>query len=578
MEARMACWLGISEDLFDAGVALCDGDRVVFAANEERYSRRKNEGGFPHRSLQALFDYTGVAPEAIDRICVAGHMTPPLPVRMIPRAHDWIFNARRQNKDSQLRRFFDDVTFFLPITHTTEGSLLRRLCVPWLAPVTRRTLPPALRNKPLTFVDHHLAHAAGAWYGSGLDSALCFTSDGMGDGLSMTVSRCDANGIERLWTASSRDSLGLFFQVLAEAFGFLSCRDEGKITGLAAGGDPARVPEPSPFTFDDDRLRYHGRLGQRGIDWARARLTSKYSREDVAAWAQEILERHVVEIARHWLGRTGLRNIVVSGGVVANVKLNQRLHEIDGVDRVFVFPNMGDGGLGLGAIWAEQRPAPGPMADVFLGEDFPETALLAAIEAAGLHAQRPEAPEDRVAELLANGKIVCRFQGRMEYGPRALGNRSILAATTDKAVVQRLNDALRRSDFMPFAPAILDEEADEYVVNADAARHAAEFMTVCFDCTERMRREHPAVVHLDGTARAQFVRADRNPGFHRVLREFGRRTGGAVLLNTSFNIHEEPIVRTPQEAVTAFVTAGLDYLSIGPFLVAGHDEAARSAG
>lgn len=563
----MAYWLGISEDLFDAGVALCEDDRVIFASNEERYSRRKNEGGFPHRSLAALFEYTGVRPEAIDRVCVSGLMTPPLPVRLFPKAHDWIFDARRRNQDSQLRRFFDDVTFFLPITHTTEGSLLRRICVPWLPTATRRALPAALRGKPLSFVDHHLAHAAGAWYGAGLGEALCITTDGMGDGLSMTVSRCDARGIQRLWTASSRDSLGLFFQVLAEAFGFLSCRDEGKITGLAAGGDPARVDLPSPFTFHDGRLAYHGRLGQRGIDWAREHLTAKHSREDVAAWAQEILERHVVEIARWWLKETGLRNIVVSGGVVANVKLNQRLHEIDGVDRVFVFPNMGDGGLGLGAIWAEQRPTPRPMADVFLGEDFPEADQRAAIEAAGLDFDRLDAPEDRVAELLADGKIVCRFQGRMEYGPRALGNRSILAATTDAAVVQRLNDALRRSDFMPFAPAILAEEADEYVINADAARHAAEFMTVCFDCTERMRREHPAVVHLDGTARAQFVRQDRNPGFHRILTEFGRRTGGAVLLNTSFNIHEEPIVRTPLEAVTAFDTAGLDYLSIGPYLV-----------
>lgn len=562
----MAYWLGISEDLFDAGVALCEDDRVLFASNEERYTRRKNEGGFPRHALAALFEHTGVAPEAIDRICVAGLMTPPLPVRLLPKAHDWIFDARRKNQDSHLRRFFDDVTFLLPITHTTERSLLRRLCVPWLAPVTRRTLPPALRNKPLAFVDHHLAHAAGAWYAAGLDEALCITTDGMGDGLSMTVSRCGADGIRRIWTASSRDSLGLFFQVLAEAFGFLSCRDEGKITGLAAGGDPSRVPLPSPFTFEGGVLKYHGRLGQRGIDWARAYLTSRHSREDVAAWAQEILERHVVEIARWWLRETGLRNIVVSGGVVANVKLNQRLHEIDGVERVFVFPNMGDGGLGLGAIWAEQRPRPRPLADVFLGEEFPEAAMRAAIEAAGLPFERPDAPEDRVAALLAEGRIVCRFQGRMEYGPRALGNRSILAATTDPAVVQRLNDALRRSDFMPFAPAILDEEAHEYVVNADAARHAAEFMTVCFDCTDRMRREHPAVVHLDGTARAQFVRRDRNPGFHRVLAEFGRHTGGAVLLNTSFNIHEEPIVRTPAEAVAAFVTSGLDHLSIGPFL------------
>ena len=566
----MALWLGINEDLFDAGVALCDGERVLFAANEERYSRRKNEGGFPHRALQALFDYTKVDPEDIERICMSGLMTPPPPVRMIPKIHDWLYNARRTNRDSFLRRFFDDVTFLLPISHTSEKSLLRRMSKPFLAPLTRRTLPEPLKRTPITFVDHHLAHAAGAWCFSGMDEVLCVTTDGMGDGLSMTVCRCSPEaGIERLWTASSKDSLGLFFQVLAEAFGFLSCRDEGKITGLAAGGDPARVKEPSPFSFADGRLRYHGRLGQRGIDWAKATLTSRYSREDVAAWAQHLLERHITEITRWWLRETGLRRLVVAGGCVANVKLNQRLHEIDEVDALFVYPNMGDGGLGLGAICEQQGIQRQKLRDVFFGESYTDEEYRQALDRAGLEYRHLDDPESRIAELLAEGRIVARFTGRMEWGPRALGNRSILVRTTDRSVVQRLNDALKRSDFMPFAPAILDEEAEEYLVNVAPARHPAEFMTVCFDCTKKMSELHPAVVHLDGTARAQLVREDTNPTFHRILKEYARRSGSGVILNTSFNVHEEPIVRTPDEAITAYLNAGLDYLTLGPFLVKG---------
>ena len=566
----MALWLGINEDLFDAGVALCDGTQVLFAANEERYSRRKNEGGFPFESLAGLFAYTGVEPADIDRICVSGLMTPPPPVRLFPWIHKWLFEARRSRKDSWLRRFFDDATFYLPVSHTSEDSWMRRLSKPLLGPMTRHTLPSGLKRKPLSFVDHHLAHAAGAWCLSGFEDALCITTDGMGDGLSMTVCRCSPEGgVERLWTASSRDSLGLFFQVLAEAFGFVSCRDEGKITGLAAGGDASRIDVPSPFVFENGQLRYAGQFGQRGIDWAKATLASRYAREDVAAWAQELLERHTIEVAQWWLRETGLRRLVVAGGCVANVKLNQRLHELDEVDVLSVYPNMGDGGLALGAICDQQGMAREQLRDVFFGESYTDADIERALQRASLAYEPCPEPEVRTAELLAEGRIVARFWGRMEWGPRALGNRSILVRTTDRAVVQRLNDSLQRSDFMPFAPALLDEDAEDYLVGVDAARHAAEFMTVCFDCAEQMAREHPAVVHVDGTARAQLVRHDHNPTFHRILSEYKQRAGSSVVLNTSFNVHEEPIVRTPEHAITAFLKARLDYLVIGHFLVRG---------
>lgn len=566
----MAIWLGINEDLFDSGVALTDGKSVLFASNEERYTRRKNEGGFPRLSLQALFKHTGISPSDVDHVCMSGFMTPPPPVRMLPFVHNWLFEARRSHKESFLRGLFDDATFFLPISHTTEDSLLRRLSMPFLPFFTRRELPGPLRKKPLTYVDHHLGHAAGAWVLSGCEEALCITTDGMGDGLSMTVCRCTpGKGIERLWTASSRDSLGLFFQILAEAFGFLSCRDEGKITGLAACGDPEKVKAPCPFTLENGALRYHGRLGQRGIEWARENLSSKYSREDVSAWAQDILEKFTVQIAREWLRKTGLRRLVVSGGVVANVKLNQRLHEMEEVDSVFVFPNMGDGGLGLGAICHEGGLEPQKLKNVFWGDSFSDAAIEAALKKSGVPYEQSPDIEAKTAELLAEGRIVGRYTGQMEWGPRALGNRSILVKTTDRHVVDQLNHMLKRSDFMPFAPAMLDEDRDEYLIGAEAGRHAAEFMTVCFDCTDRMKREHPAVVHVDGTARSQLVRQDTNPTFHRILRLFKERDGCGVILNTSFNIHEEPIICTPDEAIAAFLNARLDYLAIGPFLVDG---------
>lgn len=564
----MIC-LGINEDFYDAGVTLCDGEEVVFATNEERYTRRKNEGGFPHHALAALLDFTKVDPADIDRIYMVGHMTPPFPVRLFPKIHTWMFNARRSREDTAFKKFLDFVMFRTPLAHTSDVSVVRRLTRPLLAPVTRRMLPKALRRIPMAFVEHHRAHAAGAWRYSGFEEALAITADGMGDGLSLTVSRCSiAKGIERLWAAASRDSFGLFFEVLAEAFGFVPCRDEGKITGLAAGGDPRRVKEPIPFTLEQGRLSYTGPYGRRGVAWARETLNKQYARQDIAAWAQDILESNVLEVAKWWTRETGLHRVVVAGGVFGNVKLNQRLHELDGVDGLFVYPNMGDGGLGLGAICAEERLEPQRLRNVFWGESYTDGEIERALKKAGLDYTTCPNPEERIAELLAQGRVVGRFHGSMEWGPRALGNRSILVRTTDRQVVDRLNDQLSRNDFMPFAPALLDEDAEQYLVGVDAARHAAQFMTVCFDCTDRMKCDHPAIVHVDGTARAQLVDEATNPTFHHVLKEYKNRSGHSVILNTSFNVHEEPIVRTPEEAITTFQKARLDYMAIGNFMVA----------
>ncbi len=560
-------FLGISEDLFDAGAVVTDGRDVIFAANEERYTRRKNEGGFPHRSVAAALQWAGASLADVDAVAVSGIMTPPLPVRLFPRLHDWSYAVKRELRGSFLRGLADGVTFLTPMSHTASDGISRRWVRAVLPRVARRRLRGLRPGVPVSFADHHGCHAAAACALSGFTEALCVTADGMGDGLSLTVSRHrEGAGLERLWSASSRDSFGLFYEALTEAFGFVPCRDEGKLTGLAALGDPARVGEPPPFARGaDGRLRYTGPLGGRGVAWAR-RLLERHSREDVSAWAQSLLESFVLEITREWLARTGLRRLAVAGGVFANVKLNQRLHELEGVDGLFVLPNMGDGGLSLGAVALAGGLAPQRLKDVFFGESYEEAELERAMAAGGLAWERPENIAETVAGHVAGGRIVARFDGRMEWGPRALGNRSILAPAGDPAVHDRLNDHLKRSEFMPFAPAVADGELGRFVLGADKARHAAEFMTVCFSCAPKMGELYPSVVHADGTARAQCVRRDANPGFHAILEALGRRTGGAVVLNTSFNMHEEPIVRTPEEAVSAFLKARLDYLAMGPFL------------
>lgn len=559
----------MNQDRYDSGVALVDDHEVLYAANEERFTRRKTQGGFPTRSLEQAFRFTGLEMQQVDAVCVAGLMTPPLPVRMFPALHRVLFEGpKKANSKVRFRdRLVDFVQDYTPLAHTSSDSVLRRLSGKLLLPSVRRTLPRPLRSKPIHFVEHHLAHAASAWQLSGMDEALCVTGDGMGDGLSMTISRCSSHGIERLWSASSRDSLGLLYEMITESFGFIPCRHEGKVMGLAAHGDSTKIDEPTPFVINNGDLKYVGPTGRKGAAWAK-QLGLQFAREDIAAWVQDILETNVIAIVQEWLRKTSLTKVVAAGGIVANVKLNQRIHQRPEVNGLFVCPNMGDGGLSLGAICAHFRLPQQAVSDVFWGDAIAAEDILETLRQKSLPYTRCDDIEKQIAKLLAEGRIVARCRGRMEWGPRSLGNRSVLASTTQPDVVERLNRLLRRSDFMPFAPAVLDEVAAGYFSQLDGARHAAEFMTVCFDATQRMKAEHPAVTHIDGTVRPQLVREQSNPQFHRLLSEFQKLSGSGIVLNTSFNIHEEPIVRTAEHAVESFLTAGLDYLAIEDYLVA----------
>jgi carbamoyltransferase len=299
-------------------------------------------------------------------------------------------------------------------------------------------------------------------------------------------------------------------------------------------------------------------------------LASEFPKIDVAAAYQHVLEVVASEYVAHYLRQCNQRNIVLSGGVVANVKLNQRLKDLPGVDRIFIHPNMGDGGCGTGAALLEflgYANLGRPLANVFLGPAYSCEQIERALRRAQLNFEHCRPIEPRIASLIAAGKVVARFNGRMEYGPRALGNRSILYHAREPEVNQWLNQRLGRTEFMPFAPDTLFEHRHACYTNIDGGEHAAQFMTLTFDCTPEMRRTSPAAVHVDGTARPQLVTAESNPSFYQVLAEYHRLTGIPSVINTSFNMHEEPIVCTPDDAIRAFLQGNLDYLAIAEFLV-----------
>jgi carbamoyltransferase len=308
------------------------------------------------------------------------------------------------------------------------------------------------------------------------------------------------------------------------------------------------------------------------VHWAK-----KYGREQISAAFQIVLEEVATQYVAHYVRATGVGNICLAGGVFANVKLNQRIHELEGVENVFVFPHMADGGLGYGAaqmIYREKTgdPSPSPITDVYWGPSYSNDEVKSVLDRYPVRYTYYDHIEPVVAKHIADKKVVARFAGRMEFGPRALGNRSVLYSAHDPSVNDWLNAKLKRSEFMPFAPVTLAEHAESCYIGLKGVEKTAEYMTVTLDCKDRIRKQAPACVHVDGTARPQLVRREINPGYYGVLEEYLKLTGSPCLVNTSFNMHEEPIVCSPDDGVRAFLEAELDYLAMENFLV----EAVRS--
>lgn len=561
--------LGIHDGTHDAGAALVRDGRLVAACNEERFTRTKGAGGWPTASIAACLD--GVSPGSVDAVAFAGLVNPNPALRAVRPAQrrfqlddGWFYSEA----DTPSARLSSWLQFESPFPRLRSDAPAARLLAPALRRVLGRDVARAGLHAPLDVYDHHDCHAASAFYTCGWSPALVVVADGVGDGLALTVYRGEHGRLTRLGAMAYPHSYGLLYATITGLLGFRPFRHEGKLVGLAARGNPDAVPLPFPFTGPPDDRRFQWGFGAPLRPFLEA--LRPYRREDVAAWLQRGVERDLVALLRHHVRATGLRSVALAGGVFANVRLNQKLG--DEVDHLYVHPHMGDGGLAAGAAllaWARtgaEVPLP-QLPDAFLGPAFSPEAMEGELRRAGVRWKRAQGLEDEVAARLADGQIVARFDGRMEYGPRALGNRSILASAADRAMTDRLNVALDRSDFMPFAPLLLAEAADEWVEGLAPVRDAARFMTVTVQAKPSLAAACPAAVHVDGSLRPQLVDARTTPGLHRILAGYQRRTGVPAVINTSFNLHEEPIVHSPAEALATWKKARLDALALGPYLV-----------
>ena len=561
--------LGITDGITCGAAAVQDG-RLRAAVNEERIVRKKMAYGFPSQAIGEVLRLSGWSPKDVDRVAVATRDN-----YFSPGIREWNgwFEGRR---DGTLRGTIFDLASVLGSGGNVPA--LKSLYFKARAPIfaqRRARIADVLRNefgippRP-SFVNHHYAHAACAYYTSGFDGALVVTLDGGGDGASSQVYEGRRGKLRRLNEVSSYDSLGNYYAYVTAVCGFKAQKHEGKITGLAAYGEPCYVDLLDELiSYHDGQIQNVGKLVFRGaLRSIKQRLPADYRREDLAASIQIHSENLVTKYIGHWRRRVGASDVALAGGVFANVKINQRVHEIDGVRRVFVYPAMDDGGLAVGAaLLASHGAEPEPLRDVYLGPEYTAREIEEALRSAGLPYRVVADIEAETARLLADGFVVARFSGRMEYGPRALGNRSILYTPTDPSVNDWLNKNLKRTEFMPFAPSTLYEEAPRCYDGVRGGETPARFMTITFQCTDWMRTHCPGVVHLDGTARPQLVRREDNPGYYTLIEEFRRRTGLPTVINTSFNIHEEPIVCSPADAIRAFSIGHLDYLAVGDFLV-----------
>lgn len=569
-------YLGIFEGHADPAVAIVRGGEIVAYAEEERFTRQKHAWGtYPAQALKFCLEMAGISLSDVDAVGL-----------------NWNIPAYT---DGRMQQFYDSVNTEYPVDAATRGwqrsligrfdreSTERRHHFEW-----RRTFGdvpfPAITSAP-----HHYVHAFQAALQSGFDESVCLTIDGSGDQHCTVLWEHRGESLKPIYERAIPHSLGWVYAAFTEYLGFRAYDGEYKLMGLAAYGRPDQeliekmgrivqigTDDRHCYSVDPTYIHYGTHTySQRFTDklvelfGRQPRIsTDEYSEwhENLAFAVQHCLEEAVCSLVSWGIERTGISKVTVGGGVGLNVKMNSRLFQLAEVSDLWANPLCSDGGAAVGAALAAEYAAIGqlPKKLVRLNYGYAERDIESVLQRSKVAYSRSNDIAADAAGLIAQGKIVGWFQGAMEAGPRALGQRSILADPRDIASRDKVNSIIKfREYWRPFCPSMLAERAPDYLQTFTEAP----FMIIAFDATEKLRSDAPAVVHVDGTARVQLVDKAVLPDYHRLISEFEKLTGVGVLLNTSFNVKGEPVVCTVRDALRTFWSTGLDALAVGDFLV-----------
>jgi carbamoyltransferase len=554
-------------DGHDSGAAVIKDNRILAAINEERLTRRKLEIRFPARSVMECLRYLNLQAGDIKQVAVSTFDFSKTMARIFPSTKEEYYLIRRRKKAPGLMSTLKKRAKY-KLTELPANRMTARLSA---IPLKRTLDAMGFAGYRMQLVDHHRCHAAAAAFCSGFDDCLVITIDGIGDALSGTISTFAKGKLERLTAISGRHSLGIFFEHVTNLMNMRELEDEGKVMALANYAYP--IPdEQNPLL---DFIQKQGldvlcRFSTLRMYDELKKILWRYPSEQFAYMAQRTLEVKIVELVRNALAATGKRRVALSGGVFSNIKVNMLVRTLAGVDGCFVFPHMGDGGLALGAALAANYDVNGVSScvldDVFLGTEYTDEQMQEALASSGLEYRFCDAIEEEAAQLIARGSIIFWFQGRMEYGPRALGNRSILAMPNSKRIRDLLNLRLKmRVWYQPFCPTMLEEEAPYYLEDYDGPNR---FMTMGYMVKDDRRDEVEGVISVDGSCRPQMVDGS-STRYGKLLSTLKALTKTGVLLNTSFNLHGEPLVCSPQDAIDTLKRTGNEYLVMGNYLVRG---------
>lgn len=576
-------FLGISLGFNTSACLLSPTQGVLFAISEERLNGEKNTKKFPVNAINACIKFADENIQGgyyIDSVSVASYQN---------ITKDWI------------EKYFDEETKhkvdFLEIYDSSETGL------DYIAQLIKYFCGLTV-YKDVIRVDHHTAHANSAicFHGIPRRLAALVTFDGFGDGISGRIKLSNGEVLSNVGVGSS---IGLVYQFTTGALGYKEHYHEGKITGLAAYGDPIHaktfrdmfegtikidsgiLPTIDERLYADSHIEdFEGFLALREEIYSTVGelLTGGARPEDIACSVQKFTENIITEwieceLSRYFGGTIPMMDVYLAGGLFANVKLNQRIHELSFVDSIFVAPPMGDEGTCIGAAYETMKNTMGfdTLIDngLFLGkisanlgtrQDLSYSKAISLVEDKNkVRVRQLSHSGERatwIAQKLGEGKIVCLFQGRMEFGPRALCNRSILYKCDDPSVNKWLNDQLSRTEFMPFAPVCLRNDSYDLFKNLLGVTQTAEYMTATVDCTDEFKENYPAACHIDGTARPQLVTVDNNPFMFMLLTAYKELTGKKVLINTSFNLHNNPIIESVNVAYDSWLVSGTDILVI----------------